>query len=162
VVDWRSESAQPKSGLSERGGEGMSTLKELMGDKTKGDGRKFALDWWDRDRWFEPIFKDISGDWSGLRESGFLAYFPESGYTEWEEWTPPKQTRRSEAGMNTVEKLRDFARWNRKYATDESKLQLSDDIEKVLDIVEAVKKDEARQPWFVVEALHKLDEARRG
>ena len=72
----------------------MSTLKELMGDKTKGDGRKFALDWWDRDRWFEPIFKDISGDWSGLRESGFLAYFPDSGYTEWEEWTPPKQTKK--------------------------------------------------------------------
>ncbi len=64
--------------------------------------------------------------------------------------------------MNTVEKLRDFARWNRKYATDESRLRLSDDIEKVLEVVEAVKKDEARQPWFVIEALNKLDEARRG
>jgi hypothetical protein len=32
----------------------------------------------------------------------------------------------------------------------------------LLEVAEAVKKDEARQPWFVIEALNKLDEARRG
>ena len=32
----------------------------------------------------------------------------------------------------------------------------------LFDVSEAVKKDEARQPWFVVEALQKLEKARRG
>ncbi len=32
----------------------------------------------------------------------------------------------------------------------------------LFDVSESVKKDEARQPWFVIEALKKLDEVRRG
>jgi hypothetical protein len=36
------------------------------------------------------------------------------------------------------------------------------EIKALRGVVEAVKKDEARQPWFVVEALDKLDETRRG
>jgi hypothetical protein len=32
----------------------------------------------------------------------------------------------------------------------------------LFDVAESVKKDEARQPWFVIEALNKLDEASRG
>lgn len=76
--------------------------------------------------------------------------------------------------MTVVEKLRDFVRWNRKYATDESKLQLSDDIEKVLDVVEAateVHNKLTEKPHVVfptkdycamVDALKRLEEARRG
>jgi hypothetical protein len=69
----------------------MATLKELMGDKIRGDGRKFTLG---NDRWFEPIFKDRGGEWTGLNEDGYCESFSEGQIYYWEEWTPPKQTKK--------------------------------------------------------------------
>jgi hypothetical protein len=70
----------------------MATLKELMGDKTRGDGRKFSILEWDTSSWFEPIYR--AGDrWYGL----MWDVRPNSFYDFedcWEEWTPPKQTKK--------------------------------------------------------------------
>lgn len=70
----------------------MATLKELMGDKTRGDGRKFSILEWDNSSWFEPIYR--AGDrWYGL----MWDVRPNSFYDFedcWEEWTPPKQTKK--------------------------------------------------------------------
>ncbi len=73
----------------------MSTLKELMGDKTRGDGRRFWLSFWEDHCWFEPIFKDADGDWCGLKENGLFSVFQEDwDERHWQEWTPPKETKK--------------------------------------------------------------------
>ena len=66
----------------------MATLKELMGDKTRGDGRKFTLG---NDVWFEPIFKDRGGKWTGLNDEGYSEEFSEGEIYYWEEWMQPKK-----------------------------------------------------------------------
>lgn len=72
----------------------MSTLKELMGDKTRGDGRKFAKANWDTDRWFEPIFYyEKVRCWIGLNTDGWLNEISDA-INDWNEWTPPKQTKK--------------------------------------------------------------------
>lgn len=70
----------------------MPTLKELMGDKTRGDGRKFAFKGWAENKWFEPIFWASNG-WVGIDESGEDHNYSED-YSNWHEWTPPKQTKK--------------------------------------------------------------------
>lgn len=84
----------------------MPTLKELMGDKTRGDGRKFARLSWDNDRWYEPIFYyEKEKCWFGLNTDGCLNEFSDSSdssknvcgkfdFDDWQEWTPPKQTKK--------------------------------------------------------------------
>jgi hypothetical protein len=77
---------------TKRGGnKPMATLKELMGEKNRGDGRKFTLG---NDRWFEPMFKDRGGEWSGLNEDGYCENFSEGEIYYWEELTPPKQKKK--------------------------------------------------------------------
>jgi len=61
-------------------------------------------------------------------------------------------------------RILDYIETNDEY-TDrylEDCLAILKEVRVLREVAEAVKKDEARQPWFVVEALHKLDEARRG
>lgn len=73
----------------------MATLKELMGDKTRGDGRKFTM--WllsEKERWFEPVFKDRGGQWSGFNEDGYCETFSDGEVYYWEEWTPSKHTKK--------------------------------------------------------------------
>ncbi|NBU34083.1 hypothetical protein EBS40_05645 [bacterium] len=70
----------------------MATLKELMGDKTRGDGRKFSILEWENSSWFEPIYR-AHNRWYGL----MYDVRPNSFYDFedcWEEWTPPKQTKK--------------------------------------------------------------------
>lgn len=70
----------------------MATLKELMGDKTRGDGRKFSILEWDTICWFEPIYR-AHDRWYGL----MYDVRPNSFYDFedcWKEWTPPKQTKK--------------------------------------------------------------------
>lgn len=72
----------------------MLTLEELMGDKTRGDGRKFTKTSWDSDRWYEPIFYyEKEKCWVGLNASGLMEKISEC-FGEWHEWTPPKQTKK--------------------------------------------------------------------
>jgi hypothetical protein len=71
----------------------MATLKELMGDKNKGDGRRFTFG---NDQWFEPIFLDRGGEWSGLNQDGYLETFSQGSIYYWEEWTPSNQTKKVE------------------------------------------------------------------
>jgi len=77
----------------------MATLKELMGDKTKGDGKKFKLNEMNEDEFFEPIFlsitkwkDEIERDWHGLNHLGQHDAYDDIAYKDWQEWTPPKQT----------------------------------------------------------------------
>lgn len=78
----------------------MSTLKELMGDLTRGDGRKFLRSRWEtsgafhRDIWFEPIFKDENGVWCGLFDLGVNATFCDAEDDDWQEWTPAQQIKK--------------------------------------------------------------------
>lgn len=60
----------------------MSTLKELMGDLTRGDGRKFVLTT-GPDQPFEPVFL-VKGVWFGLFQNG-AAGFDEKAYDNWSE-----------------------------------------------------------------------------
>ena len=72
----------------------MATLKELMGDKTRGDGRRFTKSWWDKDRWFEPIFYyEKEKCWVGLNTDGWLNEISDE-YADWQEWTPPKKIKK--------------------------------------------------------------------
>ena len=64
-----------------------------MGDKTRGDGRKFAPETWDSNFWFEPIFLGISGRWHGITSNGNGDIYPDN-VEGWREWTPPKQTKK--------------------------------------------------------------------
>lgn len=71
----------------------MPTLKELMGDKTRGDGRKFARKSWPTNAWFEPIFLSATNCWHGIKGDANADLFPDS-CDGWEEWPPPKQTKK--------------------------------------------------------------------
>lgn len=68
----------------------MATLKELMGDLTKGDGRKFRKNNWHSVFWFEPVFKEFEGDWFGVDQDGFMQSFCDNDYLDWEPYTEPK------------------------------------------------------------------------
>lgn len=72
----------------------MPTLKELMGDKTRGDGRKFARTNWPENEWFEPIFLSAISCWYGMKHDGAADLFPDDGSDKWHEWNPPKQTKK--------------------------------------------------------------------
>lgn len=80
----------------------MATLKELMGDKTRGDGRKFTNNLMSSHEWFEPIFlaqSELCGDddyiWEGVDDLGFSDSYSDScNIRDWQEWTPPKQTKK--------------------------------------------------------------------
>ena len=48
----------------------MATLKELMGDLKRGDGRLFTAKGWETRDNFEPIFLDRDGYWHGLDRDG--------------------------------------------------------------------------------------------
>ena len=75
----------------------MPTLKELMGDKTRGDGRKFTKSWWDKDQWFEPIFYyEKEKSWVGLNAVGWMDDVDGPGleFDHWQEWMPLKQTKK--------------------------------------------------------------------
>jgi len=63
------------------------TLKELMGDVTRGDGRRFTL--YGQVGWFEPIFW-AAAIWCGKNQDGS----PSSWHQEtksWQEYTEPKK-----------------------------------------------------------------------
>jgi hypothetical protein len=78
----------------------MPTLKELMGDKTRGDGRKFTKPSWDSNEWFEPIFLTKTSDkkedwiWQGMMHTGIHESLYADWASDWHEWTPPKQTKK--------------------------------------------------------------------
>lgn len=79
----------------------MATLAELMGDKTRGDGRKFTKPNWLSHEWFEPIFltkqKAVGmGDWvwHGMMHTGTYESPYADWSTDWQEWTPPKKTKK--------------------------------------------------------------------
>lgn len=66
-----------------------------MGDKTRGDGRKFVNEAIRAsDFWFEPIFlcKDTNF-WHGLTDNGINDFFY-GDKDGWREWTPPKQIKK--------------------------------------------------------------------
>lgn len=71
----------------------MATLKELMGDKTRGDGKKFARIGGLDHEFFEPIYLSPP-NWFGLDQDGRSYYFSETSLSHWQEWTPPKQTKK--------------------------------------------------------------------
>lgn len=60
----------------------MPTLKELMGDLTRGDGRRFFN--LERRIVFEPIFLDCYGDWLGLSPQGIQYSFCEVASNQWQ------------------------------------------------------------------------------
>jgi hypothetical protein len=77
----------------------MATLKELMGDKTRGDGRKFQDQYMYNNEWFEPIFltnvdDGLPNEWHGLDERGCGQCFEDEVERYWKEWMPPKQTKK--------------------------------------------------------------------
>jgi hypothetical protein len=55
----------------------MKTLKEIFGEKTRGDGRRFRREGWDEGFWFEPIFKAYGEKWHGIIDSGFADVYRE-------------------------------------------------------------------------------------
>ena len=63
------------------------TLKELMGDKINGDGRRFTIEYlpW----WFEPIFL-AQGIWHGRYQDGRAGDYLEIS-TRWKEYVEPKK-----------------------------------------------------------------------
>jgi len=63
------------------------TLKELMGDKIRGEGRRFSLA--KRSGWFEPIFF-AKGIWCGKDHDGLSVSWCETTY-HWKEYVEPKK-----------------------------------------------------------------------
>jgi len=80
----------------------MATLKELMGDKTRGDGKRFTNNLMSSHEWFEPIFlsqSEVGGDydydWHGITDIDYHdAYSDNCNIRDWQEWTPPKQSKK--------------------------------------------------------------------
>lgn len=68
----------------------MATLKELLGDKVRGDGRKFIQNHWKNHEWFEPIFKTKIGEWIGLSDEGYDISVGEKEGDDWHEWPEAK------------------------------------------------------------------------
>jgi len=64
-------------------------LKELMGDATRGDGRRLIRKGYTHTQLFEPIFKDADDNWHGLDEDGCAVYFYESE-GGWQKYVDPK------------------------------------------------------------------------
>lgn len=64
------------------------TLKEWMGQATRGDGRKFTQESWPWDQSFEPIFL-AANRWHGVFNCGESGNF--TSHSAWYEWTPPKK-----------------------------------------------------------------------
>lgn len=71
----------------------MPTLDSFFPEgATRGDGRKFVNPVWNKDYWFEPIFKTKIGTWVGLN--------PEGGHDEvglnpnWQEYKEPPKTKK--------------------------------------------------------------------
>lgn len=52
----------------------MATIKEIMGELKRGDGRKVTSHEWSDGEWFEPIFF-AEGEWHGIDEKGQLVSF---------------------------------------------------------------------------------------
>jgi len=66
----------------------MATLKELMGDLTRGDGRIVYSD--DHGTKFEPIFLDSYGVWHGICDDFLVEAFDQFQEWDWEPYTEPK------------------------------------------------------------------------
>jgi hypothetical protein len=64
----------------------MATLKELMGDLTRGDGRKFITN----NAWFEPIFLDQYENWYGLDNNEHGVDFCAYSIDTWEPYMEPE------------------------------------------------------------------------
>lgn len=69
----------------------MVTLRELMRDLTRGDGRKFTNKMFGRDEWMEPIFKDCYGNWHCLFSNGEAWVEACLSKQTWIEWTLSKK-----------------------------------------------------------------------
>lgn len=69
----------------------MTTLKELMGDLTRGDGRKFTNKIFGTNEWMEPIFKDCYGNWHCLFSNGEAWVEACLSQQTWIEWTFSKK-----------------------------------------------------------------------
>lgn len=66
----------------------MATLKELMGDLTRGDGRIVYSD--DHGTRFEPIFLDTYGVWHGICDDFLVEAFDQFQEWDWQPYTEPK------------------------------------------------------------------------
>ncbi len=72
----------------------MPTLKELMGDKTRGDGRRFTTKNDLPSDWFEPIFfYEKEKSFVGLNHYGWMIDVHET-QGGWSEWQPPKNIKK--------------------------------------------------------------------
>lgn len=67
----------------------MATLKELMGDLKRGDGRKFKRDDWVDGQWFEPIFWACDS-WYGIVDGGAVHSCTYHNLDAWEPYTKKK------------------------------------------------------------------------
>jgi len=63
------------------------TLKELMGDLERGDGRKFSRN--EIENWFEPIFL-AAKNWHGKNQAGRHDAYVECS-DGWKEYAEPKK-----------------------------------------------------------------------
>lgn len=105
----------------------MATLKELMGDKTRGDGRKFRLNGWDLPQsYFEPIFLDGVNNWYGVDETDSSFEFSENG-DDWQEWHPPKKTKKIKMIRYIIKDRRDRYYQTHWYTGIENQLNLDKD-----------------------------------
>lgn len=74
----------------------MATLKELMGDLNRGDGRRFFSHSMliSNELFFEPIFKDHHNVWYGLDDRGNSDYFPENDADDWKLYMKPNEKKK--------------------------------------------------------------------
>lgn len=65
----------------------MQSLKDFMGDVTRGDGRRFSTAEDGMKWWFEPIFLNGLGEWYGLDNRYIACHFSQL-LPNWCEWQP--------------------------------------------------------------------------
>lgn len=72
----------------------MPTLKELMGDLKRGDGRRFFSNSMliANELFFEPIYKDHYDVWYGLDDRANSDYFPQNDADDWEPYIVENET----------------------------------------------------------------------
>lgn len=72
----------------------MPNLNDLLGNKDRGDGRKFTHKDWRENQWVEPIFKDCFGTWHCLDHSGQAWIEPYGRKSEMTEWKEPSKAKK--------------------------------------------------------------------
>jgi hypothetical protein len=74
----------------------MATLQKLMGNKLRGDGRKFYRKHIRSKNWFEPIFINDFHEWFGLNQDYDDEKHGSRDDENWEEWIPPPRPKKIE------------------------------------------------------------------